>query len=64
MFTERGTAMEENRGTLQLSRRIYQIPIDRIIPNPRQPRRFFEEQSLRELAQSIQRHGVLQPLSV
>ena len=46
------------------SNRIYQIPIDRIIPNPRQPRRHFDQQALGELAESIRLHGVLQPLSV
>ena len=46
------------------SNRIYQIPIDKIIPNPRQPRRHFDQQALGELAESIRQHGVLQPLSV
>lgn len=56
--------MEQRQPKLYLSRRIYQIPIEKIAPNPRQPRRHFEEQPLRELAQSIRQHGVLQPLSV
>lgn len=46
------------------SNRIYQIAIEHIVPNPRQPRRRFEEQPLRELAESIRQHGILQPLSV
>ena len=40
------------------------LPVDKIAPNPRQPRRRFEEQPLRELADSIRQHGVLQPLTV
>lgn len=40
------------------------IPIDRIDPNPFQPRKDFEPASLRELVASIRRHGVLQPLLV
>jgi len=56
--------MEAQKNTPRLSRRIYQIPIEKIVPNPSQPRRHFEEQPLRELAQSIALHGVLQPLSV
>ena len=56
--------MEEIKRDLFQSRRIHQLPIDKIIPNPRQPRRHFDEQALRELAASIRQHGVLQPLSV
>ena len=54
----------EKKQSLYQSNRIYQIPIERIAPNPRQPRRHFDERSLRELADSIRQHGVLQPLSV
>ena len=56
--------MEQNHAGLFQSNRICQLPIDRIAPNPRQPRRHFDERSLRELAESIRQHGVLQPLSV
>ena len=56
--------MEEKKRELFQSRRIHQLPIDKIVPNPRQPRRYFDEQALRELAESIRQHGVLQPLSV
>ena len=56
--------MEEKKRDLFQSRRIHQLPIDKIVPNPRQPRRHFDEQALRELAASIRQHGVLQPLSV
>ena len=55
---------EQKKSGLFQSNRIYQLPIERIAPNPRQPRRYFEEQSLRELAESIRQHGVIQPLSV
>ncbi len=34
------------------------------MPNPNQPRRDFDEESLRELSKSIRRHGVIQPLLV
>jgi ParB family transcriptional regulator, chromosome partitioning protein len=40
------------------------VPVDHIVPNPHQPRRQFEEAALRELADSIQEHGILQPLLV
>lgn len=43
---------------------VHQIPIDSIVPNPRQPRKSFDENSLRELADSIRRVGMVQPLLV
>ena len=39
-----------------------EVPLDLIRPNPRQPRRNFDEQKLAELAQSIRSRGVLQPI--
>lgn len=41
-----------------------EIPLDRLSPNPEQPRKRFDESGLAELADSIRRHGVLQPLLV
>lgn len=41
-----------------------EIPIDQLRPNPQQPRQFFDQESLEELAASIRLHGVLQPLLV
>ena len=43
---------------------IMEVPIDVISPNPHQPRSDFNEQGLQELANSINEHGVLQPLVV
>jgi ParB family transcriptional regulator, chromosome partitioning protein len=40
------------------------IPIDRIDPNPLQPRSSFQPDRLRELAQSIDANGIIQPLIV
>lgn len=40
------------------------IAIDRIIPNPKQPRRTFVEAELEELAESIRTKGVIQPILV
>ncbi len=41
-----------------------EIPVDRLRPNPQQPRYHFDEEALEELAASIRSHGVLQPLLV
>jgi len=40
------------------------IPIEKILVNPAQPRKQFDEDSLKELAQSIKQHGIIQPLVV
>ena len=56
--------MEERTQAPRLGRRVCRIPIERIAPNPDQPRRVFDSGELRALADSIARHGVLQPLSV
>ena len=40
------------------------VDIDRIVPNPEQPRLAFDQTSLDELAASIREHGVLQPILV
>jgi len=41
---------------------LLEVPIGRIVPNPHQPRRDFNEESLRELAESIRAEGLLQPV--
>jgi ParB family chromosome partitioning protein len=41
-----------------------ELPIDAISPNPQQPRRSFSEADLDSLADSIRRHGILQPVLV
>ena len=44
--------------------RVDSVDIDLIAPNPQQPRQRFDEHALRELADSIREHGVLQPVIV
>ena len=43
---------------------VREIPIDRIEPNPDQPRRVFAREQLESLTDSIRLHGVLQPVVV
>ncbi|WP_425097782.1 ParB/RepB/Spo0J family partition protein [Tropicibacter sp. S64] len=40
------------------------VPIERVVPNPDQPRRTFTEAQLHELAESIRTKGIIQPLIV
>lgn len=49
-------AKKEDQGT--------EISISEILPNPHQPRLHFDEAKMRELADSIKEHGILQPLLV
>lgn len=43
---------------------VCQIPIHAIMPNPYQPRRAFDSESLEGLTESIKKYGVLQPITV
>lgn len=43
---------------------VKEIPVDKIIPNPYQPRKVFSINALEELSKSIQEYGVLQPITV
>jgi ParB family chromosome partitioning protein len=40
------------------------IPLEKVIPNPSQPRMTWHEETIKELAASIKEHGVLQPILV
>jgi len=43
---------------------IRDIPVEKVVPNPQQPRMTFHEETIQELAASIREHGVLQPILV
>ena len=43
---------------------INEISVDSIVPNPYQPRKEFDEEGIEELASSIKKHGLLQPIIV
>jgi len=44
--------------------KVQDLPIEDIAANPNQPRKSFEDNSLRELSESLKRSGVLQPVVV
>ena len=48
----------------QGSSNLNEIPIEQIEPNPDQPRREFDEQSMQELAMSIQTMGIIAPITL
>ncbi|MFM2424436.1 MAG: chromosome partitioning protein ParB, chromosome partitioning protein ParB family [Candidatus Parcubacteria bacterium] len=43
---------------------IFWVEVEKIVPNPFQPRREFDESKLKELSESIRMYGILQPLTV
>ena len=43
---------------------VLQVSPEKLVPNPQQPRTTFDENALDELAASIKRHGIVQPLVV
>ena len=56
--------LEENDVRFNELEKIEEIKIDMIKPNPDQPRSVFDTDSIKELAQSITEHGVIQPIIV
>src|SRR5438132_1148248 len=54
----------DNSLLLDSSERVQNLFVSSIKPNPDQPRRHFDTQALQELARSIKRFGILQPLIV
>jgi ParB family chromosome partitioning protein len=60
--TEINSAADKNAD--QLVGNIIEIDLDHIEVNPYQPRTFFDEEALRELASSIRELGVIQPITV
>lgn len=50
--------------SLYFNNSIFWIELEKIVPNPYQPRREFDPHALRDLADSIRMYGLLQPLTV
>ena len=46
------------------SMKVVSIPLERVFPNPSQPRKHFDSNSLEELTASIEEFGILQPITV
>lgn len=73
VFRKGGAEMKEELARLIGLRRrvdtgareiVREIPISLIKPNPYQPRESFDDESLKELCESIKEHGVIQPIVV
>ena len=55
-------SFDETKMTAEEANAVHEIPLDKIEANPNQPRKVFEEEPLRELADSISVHGVISPI--
>ena len=44
--------------------KLIELDLDQVVPNPDQPRKTFKQEALDELAASIDKHGLIQPITV
>jgi ParB family transcriptional regulator, chromosome partitioning protein len=58
------SAMNPPEPTTLSGREIHHLPVEKVDPNPHQPRSHFDHAHLEDLIASIQEHGVLQPIVV
>lgn len=58
------TAGELKSSVVESVTSMQRVPVEDITPNPKQPRKDFDEQALQELAHSIKLHDIVQPLTV
>jgi len=63
-ITDVADNQSKNIGFSLKGKSIIEVDISQIVPNPHQPRIHFSEEKIKELADSIKEHGVIQPLIV
>lgn len=56
--------LDQSVGATELRRADTLVPVERLVPNPLQPRRDFPEAALQDLAASLRQKGIIQPLIV
>lgn len=59
-----GALFTETPEVIQAQELTNTLPIQKLEPNPNQPRHDFDEEALAELADSISQHGLIQPITV
>jgi ParB family chromosome partitioning protein len=55
---------DQNRELVHSPSAVNEIPLKSISMNPFQPRTSFDEESMKELVQSVEEHGIIQPITV
>lgn len=63
-FQNSGVSMATLNSNMSDANRVYEIPLEKIRTDPTQPRKYFSDQDIRELADSIKEDGLLQPIMV
>lgn len=56
--------IKENKSVQVKTNTVTEMDINKIFPNPNQPRKHFDEEALQELSNSIKIHGIIQPIVV
>ncbi len=56
--------MDKQGVYMDFNHQICQVALEKIVANTHQPRKYFEKESLEELAQSIKSYGVIQPITI
>jgi ParB family chromosome partitioning protein len=64
LLPPRGPAQDATTAPQGQDGSAFRVPIAQVRPNPNQPRREFDEQAMLELAQSVEREGIIQPVIV
>lgn len=59
-----GKGLEALLPAMDNQNEIKKIPLQKLVANPYQPRKIFEDEAIEELAQSIREHGIIQPIVV
>ena len=59
-----GALFTEAPAVVQTAEVVHHLPIQKLEPNPEQPRHDFDEEALAELSDSIMKHGIIQPITV
>jgi len=66
LIPEKTKRFDSEGGALALNHEneVIRVAVDQIVPNPNQPRYFFDGENLKDLAESIREYGVVQPIIV
>lgn len=64
IFTDKNVDIDSLENPPELNKTLFEIEIGKIKENPSQPREDFDEEKLKELAESIKLNGIIQPVTV